>query len=279
MPAPRPGACSRGLRAASEISKQAQRSCRAEIDAAPYATLAFLSAPQLTTAARELLREAARRHGFLAVDLRDVFAEHAGPGLPGRRLFLDYCHLTLEGIQVAMAAVAAEVLNLSGMIEETSGLAEPPPPPPRSRDLPGSRGHGPLRRRHPHRPPPAGDRRQASASGALVRGGARRLARHRGGDARPRRRPLRPLPRRADRRPAAQPRLPLPPHPPARLALGPPRRRPDRGDPRRPGAPGAPGRRASSTACSWSTSRSARRGPSCSTRSISGSPWNGSSRR
>ena len=33
-----------------------------------------------------------------------------------------------------------------------------------------------------------------------------------GDDARPRRRPLRPLPRRADRGPAAQPRLPLPPH-------------------------------------------------------------------
>jgi hypothetical protein len=92
--------------------------CLAEVDAAPYATLATLSAPLATTAARELLREAARRHGFFAVDLRDVFAEHTGSGLPGRRLFLDYCHLTLEGIQVAMAAVAAEVLNLSGMLEE-----------------------------------------------------------------------------------------------------------------------------------------------------------------
>ena len=92
--------------------------CLAEVDAAPYATLATLSAPLATAAARELLREAARRHGFFAVDLRDVFAEHTGSGLPGRRLFLDYCHLTLEGIQVAMAAVAAEVLKLSGMLEE-----------------------------------------------------------------------------------------------------------------------------------------------------------------
>src|SRR4029077_2211719 len=96
----------------------AERSCRAEIDAAPYATLATLSAPQVTTAAREILLVAARRHGFLTVDLRRIFAEHAGPALPGRRLFLDYCHLTLEGIQVAMAAVAAAVLNVSGMVEE-----------------------------------------------------------------------------------------------------------------------------------------------------------------
>jgi hypothetical protein len=92
--------------------------CLAEVDAAPYATLATLSAPLATTAARELLREGARRHGFFAVDLRDVFAEHTGSKIPGRRLFLDYCHLTLEGIEVAMAAVAAEVLNLSGMLDE-----------------------------------------------------------------------------------------------------------------------------------------------------------------
>lgn len=96
----------------------ARRACLAEIDAARYATLAFLSAPQVTTQARELLRDSSRRHGFLPVDLREIFAAHTGSDLPDRRLFLDYCHLTLEGIHVAMAAVAAQVLNLSGMIEE-----------------------------------------------------------------------------------------------------------------------------------------------------------------
>ncbi|HEY2295934.1 MAG TPA: tetratricopeptide repeat protein [Thermoanaerobaculia bacterium] len=99
----------------------ARRACLAEIDAAPYATLAFLSAPQITTQARELLQNASRRHGFISVDLREIFAVHTGSNLPDRRLFLDYCHLTLEGIHVAMAAVAAEVLNLSGMIEENQG--------------------------------------------------------------------------------------------------------------------------------------------------------------
>lgn len=98
--------------------EKAQGACIAEIDTARYATLAFLSAPQATTAARGLLREASQRHGFFPVDLRTVFAEHTGSILPDRRLFLDYCHLTLEGIQVAMAAVAAEVLNLSGMLDE-----------------------------------------------------------------------------------------------------------------------------------------------------------------
>ncbi|HEX4966684.1 MAG TPA: hypothetical protein VF173_38090 [Thermoanaerobaculia bacterium] len=95
----------------------ARRAALAEVDAAAYATLAFLGAPQATTAARELLRAAARRHGFVAVDLREVFASYTGGALPGRRLFLDYCHLTAEGMHVAMAAVAAQVLNLSGMME------------------------------------------------------------------------------------------------------------------------------------------------------------------
>lgn len=90
---------------------------RAEVDSARYATLAFLSAPQATTEVREILGSAARRHGFFLIDLPAVFAEHTGSPLPDRRLFLDYCHLTVEGMQVAMAAVASRVLDLSGMLD------------------------------------------------------------------------------------------------------------------------------------------------------------------
>ena len=114
------GACSSTWRLKVLISEgleEAHRAALAEVDAATYATLAFLGAPQATTAAREIQRNAARRHGFAAVDLRTVFRDHTGEILPGRRLFLDYCHLTTEGIHVAMAAVAAEVLSLSGMLE------------------------------------------------------------------------------------------------------------------------------------------------------------------
>ena len=81
---------------------------QAEVDSARYATLGFLSAPQATTQVRELLRELSRKHGFTAVDLRGVLQ-------PDRRFFLDYCHLTLEGIRSAMAAVAREAIRLSGM--------------------------------------------------------------------------------------------------------------------------------------------------------------------
>lgn len=99
-------------------SQEALRAARAEVDASTYANLCFLAAPQAGTLVRDLLRNAAEKHGFFCVDLPAVFAGHTGSPLPGRRLFLDYCHLTAEGIQVAMAAVAAEVLNVSGMIEE-----------------------------------------------------------------------------------------------------------------------------------------------------------------
>lgn len=89
-----------------------------EVDSARYATMGFLSAPQATTQARELLRELSNRHGFTLVDLREVLQP------PDRRFFLDYCHLTLEGIERAMAAVTAEVIRLSGM----PATGEPLPP-------------------------------------------------------------------------------------------------------------------------------------------------------
>ncbi|MBV8201707.1 MAG: hypothetical protein JOZ15_13885, partial [Acidobacteria bacterium] len=95
--------------------RAAAAAARAEIDAAAYPALAFLGAPQATSLAMDLLRQAARRHGFACVDLPEVFAGHTGSPLPGRRMFLDYCHLTAEGIEVAMAAVACEVLHLAGM--------------------------------------------------------------------------------------------------------------------------------------------------------------------
>jgi hypothetical protein len=105
----------------------AAQAARAEVDAAAYPTLAFLGAPQATTLAQDLLRQAARRHGFACVDLPRIFAAHTGSPLPGRRLFLDYCHLTAEGIEVAMAAAAAEVLRLSGIASADGDLARQAP--------------------------------------------------------------------------------------------------------------------------------------------------------
>ncbi len=114
-----------------------------------YASLAFLGAPRATPVVKWLLRRAADRHGFAAVDLPEVFARPTGSPLPGRRLFLDYCHLTREGIEVAMAAVAQEVLRLrddrtgrsrtgrtgrTGRTCPTGAEAEPLDPEPSDRD-------------------------------------------------------------------------------------------------------------------------------------------------
>jgi len=93
---------------------QAEQAARAEVDSDLMPTMCFLHGPQATTLDQDVLRHAAREHGFTCVDLPKVYAEHTGSPLPGRRLFLDYCHLTAEGMNVAMAAVAAEVLRLSG---------------------------------------------------------------------------------------------------------------------------------------------------------------------
>jgi hypothetical protein len=113
-------------------SDRALAACRAEVDAASYATLCFLGAPQATTQAQELARAASRRPGFACVDLPRIFAQHTGSAISGRRLFLDYCHLTVEGMHVAMAAVAAEVMRFSGMFahdEDWRALLTRLPPP------------------------------------------------------------------------------------------------------------------------------------------------------
>jgi len=99
---------------------EARDACVSEVDSVHYPLLAFLAAPQATTLARELLSAAAASRaaaGWSAVDLRRVFADWTGSALPGRRLFLDYCHLTIEGMEVAMAAVAAEALRRLGPAE------------------------------------------------------------------------------------------------------------------------------------------------------------------
>ncbi len=96
----------------------ARDACISEVDSVHYPLLAFLAAPQATTLARELLLAFARdRPRWAAVDLRPVFAAWTGSPLPGRRLFLDYCHLTAEGMTVAMAAAAAQALRLLGLGE------------------------------------------------------------------------------------------------------------------------------------------------------------------
>jgi len=90
------------------------------------------SVPKPYSVGQQAIREEMGKHGFQTVDLPALFKEYLNGGLPGRRLFLDYCHLTTEGIQVAMGAAASCVLrSLKGVEVPWSALVSdrvaPPP--------------------------------------------------------------------------------------------------------------------------------------------------------
>ena len=73
---------------------------------------------------RTRFREGARRWNSALVNLPDVFAKCYPDELPGRRLFLDYCHLTLDGMHLAMAAAASRVLDLQPQETARIGIAQ-----------------------------------------------------------------------------------------------------------------------------------------------------------
>jgi hypothetical protein len=63
---------------------------------------------------QEVFRNESESEGVALVDLPKRFSEYLSGELPGRRLFLDYCHLTLEGIRIAAASVIERLLPLLG---------------------------------------------------------------------------------------------------------------------------------------------------------------------
>lgn len=84
--------------------------CRAEIEAASWDGW-FSGVPQASDTLRNALLEGGARRGFRLLDLREAFAAHTGSPLPGRRLFIDYCHLTPEAMGVAAAGIASRILG------------------------------------------------------------------------------------------------------------------------------------------------------------------------
>ena len=70
----------------------------------------FAYTPRATAAIQCALREIASAPRNILVDAPGVLRRHLEGDVPGRRIFLDYCHLTSEGINVVMAAVASEAI-------------------------------------------------------------------------------------------------------------------------------------------------------------------------
>ncbi|HET7085480.1 MAG TPA: hypothetical protein VFI23_11965 [Rhizomicrobium sp.] len=72
----------------------------------------FSYSPRISTALQDILREAAAIPGQAVVDLPRILEEQQGGGLPGRQMFLDYCHLSATATNAAMTAVGSKVLAL-----------------------------------------------------------------------------------------------------------------------------------------------------------------------
>ncbi|HUF38157.1 MAG TPA: hypothetical protein VMN57_06520 [Anaerolineales bacterium] len=107
--------------------EKASRAARAAVDALHYPLMCTLGAPRLTSIDRELLREGSRFHGFDLVDLPELFAAWTGDPYPGKRMFLDYCHLTVEGMRVAAAGIAEKVLQGTGRTWRDLATSAPEP--------------------------------------------------------------------------------------------------------------------------------------------------------
>ena len=68
--------------------------------------------PRCYSVIQQTMREEAAAHGVHLVDLPREFIRYLGSEAAGRRLFLDYCHLSLEGIRISMALTAETLLPL-----------------------------------------------------------------------------------------------------------------------------------------------------------------------
>ena len=117
----------RALLLQSEVDA-ARQAAQEAVDRAAYPLNGCLASPQATSTVQGLLRRAAAEHGFRIVDLPWIFAAQEDD-LPGDELFLDYCHLSAEGMRRAMAGVTGELLDLEGRPHDLEELLTRAPQP------------------------------------------------------------------------------------------------------------------------------------------------------
>ena len=68
--------------------------------------------PRCFAVVRRVINALAAGLGIGVVDLPAVFKKELNGDLPGRQLFMDYCHLSVPGIKIAMKHAAAEVAKI-----------------------------------------------------------------------------------------------------------------------------------------------------------------------
>lgn len=92
------------------LNGKAREYLTAAMDTAIYSRA--VSKPRLYSFMRESALALAASYNIHVVDLPAIFSNHLGGELPGRSLFLDYCHLSSEGIRLAMEAAANALLAI-----------------------------------------------------------------------------------------------------------------------------------------------------------------------
>jgi len=73
--------------------------------------LPFPNSPRCFSVIQKTIREHAAAYGVTIVDLPRKLTRYLGGKPAGRSLFLDYCHLSLEGIKISMALTAETLLQ------------------------------------------------------------------------------------------------------------------------------------------------------------------------
>jgi tetratricopeptide (TPR) repeat protein len=68
--------------------------------------------PGINNVTRKAIIASAAKYNFPTLCLKEVFSEHLKGNLPGRELFLDYCHLTTEGIKISMSKAADRLVQI-----------------------------------------------------------------------------------------------------------------------------------------------------------------------
>jgi hypothetical protein len=89
----------------------ARKALEAARDASVWDTSRTFS-PRISRITQEALRNVAARYANGIIDMPLLFEEYLGGALPGQDLFLDYCHLSSQGIKLTMAAAAASLLQV-----------------------------------------------------------------------------------------------------------------------------------------------------------------------
>src|SRR5262249_23041291 len=74
--------------------------------------------PKPYAVAQKVLREELPKHDCQVVDLPALFKQYLNGDVPGVRLFVDYCHLTSEGMRIAMGAASSCVLRVLKGVEQ-----------------------------------------------------------------------------------------------------------------------------------------------------------------